>query len=88
MDEQEMLVEKILALMERTKGRDLYDVWFLLNSGVALDTDLFYEKTETKPRLENIVSKVEYERDMKKLTSRILPYEQLMREIEDELKVL
>ena len=29
MSEEEMLVEKVIALMERRKGRDLYDLWFL-----------------------------------------------------------
>ena len=31
MDEEEILAEKVETLLNRGKGRDLYDVWFLLN---------------------------------------------------------
>jgi hypothetical protein len=90
MDEQEILIEKIITLIERKKGRDLYDTWFLLKSGVKIDPGLFYRKIENK-RLENIgkiISKEEYERDMEKLTTVMLPYEQIKREVKKELEVL
>lgn len=34
---EEMLAEKIRALMTREKARDVYDVWFLLKKGVKLN---------------------------------------------------
>lgn len=88
MDEQEILIEKIITLIERKKGRDLYDTWFLLKSGVKLNPNLFYKKIETKLEIKQIISKEEYERDMEKLITRMLPYEQIKREVEKELKVL
>lgn len=38
--ETEILAEKICALATRNKGRDLYDVWYLLEKGVSLDQKL------------------------------------------------
>ena len=32
MHEKELLAEKITALLTRGKGRDLFDVWFLIKS--------------------------------------------------------
>ncbi|MDO9027849.1 MAG: nucleotidyl transferase AbiEii/AbiGii toxin family protein [Candidatus Roizmanbacteria bacterium] len=34
---EEILAEKIRALMERTKGRDLFDIWFILSKGAEID---------------------------------------------------
>jgi hypothetical protein len=45
----EMLAEKIRATMTRRKGRDLYDLWFLLSGGAEIRRDMlrkelsFYE---------------------------------------------
>ncbi|OQX19369.1 MAG: hypothetical protein BWK75_05740 [Candidatus Altiarchaeales archaeon A3] len=86
MNESEILTEKIIAMVQRNKGRDLYDVWFLLNAGVKIDKKLI-EKKATKARfLEEIdiskfVSKREYERDMKMLTSHVILYEQIIKSI-------
>lgn len=44
MSEQEMLAEKIRALMTRYKARDLYDTWFLLQKGVSCGLDLVNSK--------------------------------------------
>jgi len=40
LSETEILAEKICALATRSKGRDLYDVWYLLEKGVSLDQKL------------------------------------------------
>ena len=82
MDEQELLAEKLKTLFERGKGRDLYDVWFLTKKGVKINLDLFYKKGGGKPDLLKIPSKKEYERDMEKLSTRMIPYTQ----IKDDLK--
>jgi len=87
MHEEEMLVEKLLALQERRKGRDLYDAWFLLESGVRPDPRLYGIKAGDKGR-GGMVSREEYERDMRKLANVLPPYEQLRREVEAELKKL
>ncbi|MDP8216767.1 MAG: nucleotidyl transferase AbiEii/AbiGii toxin family protein [Candidatus Kaelpia imicola] len=41
---EEILAEKIRALLTRAKGRDMYDLWFLFNQGVKLNGDLIKEK--------------------------------------------
>ncbi|MEI6797478.1 MAG: nucleotidyl transferase AbiEii/AbiGii toxin family protein [Methanomassiliicoccales archaeon] len=88
MGEEEMLVEKAIALMERKKGRDLYDVWFLLKRGLQFDRQLFIEKSRRVFRPENIISKEGYERDMKPLMRRVIPYEQVAREVIEGLAPL
>jgi len=88
MDEEEMLVEKIISLMKRSKGRDLYDTWFLLEKGVKINKELFTKKTSLILNLENIPSEKEYTRDLEKLTDRIIPYNQITQELQKELKVL
>ncbi len=81
------MTEKVLALRERRKGRDLYDIWFLLQSGIALDPQLFKRKSG-KAVGRGMVSKAEYERDMMKLTRNPPGYAQLRREVEAALSVL
>lgn len=46
LDEQEILAEKVRALMTRRQPRDLYDVYHLLEKSVALDPVLVQEKLE------------------------------------------
>jgi len=43
---QEIMAEKIRAFMNRVKGRDLYDLWFLLQFGATVDKDLVAEKLQ------------------------------------------
>ena len=81
MDEQELLAEKLKTLFERGKGRDLYDVWFLTKKGVKINLDLFFKKGGEKSSLSKIPSKKEYERDMEKLSNRMIPYAQIKRDL-------
>lgn len=43
---EEILAEKIRAVMTRRKGRDLYDLWYLLSKGVSARSDLIRRKME------------------------------------------
>jgi predicted nucleotidyltransferase component of viral defense system len=88
MNDEEMLVEKAIALMERRKGRDLYDVWFMLKKGVRVDKELFDKKSRSKFQFHLLVSKEEYERDMKRLTNIVIPYSQIAREVKESLSAL
>jgi predicted nucleotidyltransferase component of viral defense system len=88
MNDEEMLVEKAIALMERRKGRDLYDVWFMLKKGVRVDKELFDKKSRSKFQFHLLVSKEEYERDMKRLTNIVIPYLQIAREVKESLSAL
>jgi len=44
MDGREILAEKIRAICTREKARDVYDLWFLLKRGIALDEKLAGKK--------------------------------------------
>jgi len=44
LSQDEIFAEKIRALLTRSKGRDLYDLWFLLSQGAELDKKLVKEK--------------------------------------------
>lgn len=44
MDPEEILAEKIRAILWRTKPRDVYDLWFLLRKNVSVDIDLINKK--------------------------------------------
>ena len=46
LSKKEILAEKIRALLTRkiTKGRDIYDIWYLLNQNVPLDNKLINKK--------------------------------------------
>jgi len=46
LQKEEVLAEKLRALSSRAKGRDLYDVWFLLKQDTPLNKGLFLEKME------------------------------------------
>lgn len=41
---EELLAEKIRAIMMRRKGRDLYDLWYLLSTGVEIRHDMLLKK--------------------------------------------
>jgi predicted nucleotidyltransferase component of viral defense system len=41
---EEIVSEKIRALMTRSKGRDIYDLWFLLNQNIIIPHKLVLEK--------------------------------------------
>jgi predicted nucleotidyltransferase component of viral defense system len=57
LDKSEIVAEKVRALLHRTKGRDLYDLWFLLSMQAEFDENLitqkmaFYHETYSKPQL-------------------------------------
>ncbi len=44
MGEKEIFAEKVRAIITRNKGRDVYDLWFLLERGVKADNALIEKK--------------------------------------------
>jgi predicted nucleotidyltransferase component of viral defense system len=44
LSKKELLAEKIRALFTRKKGRDLYDIWYLITQETVIDFDLVKEK--------------------------------------------
>ena len=58
---EEILAEKIRALMIRAKGRDFFDIWFILSKGIEIDwimvhKKMAYYKKEISP--EDLIAKV------------------------------
>jgi len=47
MSPQEILAEKIHAIHKRSKGRDVYDLWFLLSKGIQPDYALINTKLDS-----------------------------------------
>jgi predicted nucleotidyltransferase component of viral defense system len=45
---REILAEKIAALVTRAMGRDFFDVWYLLEKGIAIDWKLIDKKSVLK----------------------------------------
>lgn len=41
-----LVVQKIRAFLEREKGRDLFDLWFILKTKLAIDTQLLSQQTK------------------------------------------
>jgi len=46
LSQKEILAEKVRAITKREKGRDLFDLWFLLSKGGALDKEFIGKKLE------------------------------------------
>ena len=44
LSKEEVVAEKVRALITRNKGRDIYDLWFLLSQGATLNENLILEK--------------------------------------------
>ncbi|MDP3013513.1 MAG: nucleotidyl transferase AbiEii/AbiGii toxin family protein, partial [Candidatus Subteraquimicrobiales bacterium] len=44
MDPEEILAEKTRAIIGRKKGRDLYDIWFLIHQGYKLNPEFIKKK--------------------------------------------
>lgn len=58
----EILAEKFCALVTRDKGRDLFDIWYLLEKGVAIDKGLIrlkFLENKTKFNKNTLIKKVE-----------------------------
>ncbi|MFO8050659.1 MAG: nucleotidyl transferase AbiEii/AbiGii toxin family protein [Thermoplasmatota archaeon] len=86
---EEVLAEKLRALSMRGKGRDLYDVWFLLRSKAKTDVDLFHKKMEVmgqEPIVRIGISKVEWDRDLTTLLQNPQDLEDILIDVEGKLE--
>lgn len=75
---EEAFAEKLRALSTRTRGRDLYDCWFLLQQEVGIDPSLFERKMAAvgaAPRVTVSITDVEWDRDLDILVEHPPPYE-------------
>jgi predicted nucleotidyltransferase component of viral defense system len=46
LDSEELLAEKVRAILTRHKGRDLFDFWFLLSKGVKINNNYVQNKMD------------------------------------------
>lgn len=89
LQKEEILAEKLRALATRTKGRDLYDVWFLLKQGVSTDKELFEEKmkvVDSSPEIDINISKSDWKQDLEVLLERPPKYKDVKEEVTNILK--
>lgn len=91
LSQEEILAEKVRAITKREKGRDLFDLWFLLSKGVTLDEEFIGKKLEFYKEnfnLKKLIKKIEEweEKDIDNDLRRFLPVSE--RRIIPELKRL
>ena len=67
MSEEEILAEKIRAVINRDKARDVYDLWFLLEKGVKIDKSLIEKKLEYYKKVFDYSEFIKRVKDKKKL---------------------
>lgn len=75
---EEALAERLRALSTRSRGRDLYDCWFLLQQEVAVDADLFERKMATLDEAARVtisIAQREWDRDLAILLEQPPAYE-------------
>lgn len=97
MNKEEILAEKVRAILTRNRARDIYDLWFLLRKGTQFDLNLVNEKLRYYERvferdgfMERIRGKEEYwESELKPLVIGKLPrFEVVYKVVEEVLRDL
>lgn len=89
LQKEEIFAEKLRALTTRIKGRDLYDVWFLLKQDVKTNKDLFEEKmkvVDAAPSIDIKVSESDWEQDLEVLLERPPNYDKVKEEVVKSLR--
>ena len=84
-----LMAEKLRALLLRGKPRDLYDVWLLLNQGIAIDWALvehklaLYEMTFSQAVWDEALARAraDWERDLRPLLPQWVGYEDVARDV-------
>lgn len=77
--DEELLAEKVRAILTRVRGRDIFDFWFLLSKKVSLDWKLInqkmalYQKTATLVTLTDRIKKFPQE-EIKNDLTKFLPF--------------
>lgn len=85
---EEAFAEKLRALASRTRDRDLYDTWFLLQQGVTVESSLFERKmavVDAPPRVTIHLTETEWERDLSILLEHTPPFDDVLTTVNDAL---
>jgi hypothetical protein len=97
MNKDEILAEKVRAILTRNRARDVYDLWFLFKKGARFDLNLINEKLKYYNRLfekEVFTARVRgmeqyWESELKPLVIGRLPhFEAVYGDVEEMLRVL
>lgn len=94
MEEEEILAEKIRAILTRDKARDLYDAGFLLEKGVKVKKSLlneklkYYEKIFKSSDLKESISRKEklWDTELKPLVKKVPDFKDVSERILSELE--
>ena len=84
LQKEEVFAEKLRALSSRSKGRDLYDLWFLLKQDTPVNKVLFLEKMAVIGRTGEVsitISKEEWSRDLEVLLVNPPKYDDVTKEV-------
>lgn len=84
LDESELLAEKLLALFNRKRGRDIYDLFFMVRRNFPFDSGILHSRGLKEPIHEKLQAFFEglKEGELKSLRRQIAPF--LFREDEGE----
>ncbi len=93
MDPTEILAEKVRALLSRTKARDLYDAYFLLQKKVNLDLSIvaeklkFYGKTYDPEELYSRVARLkpQWEKTLPSLVRVVPDFQSVIADLKEHL---
>jgi predicted nucleotidyltransferase component of viral defense system len=90
MGKQELLAEKLRALMMRAQPRDLYDVWMLFGIGISVDKKLLSIKLKEDGISEfkfRVPSEKSYLADLKILMHSVPDYDQVVNDVKKKLNL-
>ncbi len=93
---EHLLAEKIRALLIRSKARDVFDIWLLVNQGVSLDKALIRKKLApykialTQTNLNDALekAKADWTRDLRPLLPQVVTWKDAMTRVEPLLNEL
>jgi predicted nucleotidyltransferase component of viral defense system len=88
-----LLAEKIRALLMRSKARDVYDIWLLVNQGVQVDKKLaqmklaLYDVALSKTNLDGALdkAKTDWSRDLRPLLPQFIPWKDVISRVNPAL---
>ncbi|MFB6100487.1 MAG: nucleotidyl transferase AbiEii/AbiGii toxin family protein [Candidatus Nanohalobium sp.] len=81
---EEILAEKIAAMNDRSKGRDLFDIWFLIDN-TGIEKDLVDRKTSGQIEI-SFPDEEDYRRDLSDLLPQSPPYSKVRKTVENALR--
>lgn len=87
---EEAFAEKLRALSTRIRGRDLYDVWFLMKLGVDIQRSIFERKMDVlnqEPVVNIRISEKEWIRDLRVLLVNPPEYQKVLSDVVGKLSL-